>query len=198
MIVIGLTGNLASGKSEAARLFKKLGAEVFDADQAAKDAVQRGTPIYKAIVKIFGAEYLGRDGQLDRKKLAWHVFSHPKELKKLDVLIHPGVIFESLKRIERTRDRKGVLVLDVPLLFESKMENLADFTVVVGAKRSILLARAKKKGLPESLAKKILSTQWPLRRKVRLADFIIENNGTLKDLEKKVREIFEKIKRIED
>ena len=198
MIVIGLTGNLASGKSEAARLFKKLGAKVFDADRAAKNAARRGTPIYKAIVKIFGAEYLDKNRQLDRKKLAWHVFSHPKELKKLDVLIHPGVIFESFKMIERTRDQKGVLVLDVPLLFESKMENLTDFTVVVGAQRSTLLARAKKKGLPENLAKKILSTQWPFKRKVRLADFVIENNGTFRDLEKKVREIFEKIKSTKD
>ena len=196
MIVVGVTGNLASGKSEAVKIFKKLGAKVFDADVAAKQAVKKGKPAYQAILKIFGRQYLGKSGELDRKKLAWRVFSNPKDLKKLNILIHPGVIFESLKLIERLRKKKGVLVLDVPLLFESKMAELADCTVVVSTRKQKMIARAAKKGLPAGLAKKILSTQWPLSKKEHLADFVIKNNGTTAQLEKEVRWVLNKIQSI--
>ena len=194
MIVIGVTGSLASGKSQAAQMFRSLGAKLFDADEAAKKSIQKGKPSYKAILKIFGREYLKPNGQIDRKKLAWHVFTHPKDLKKLNILIHPGVIFESLKMIESLRNKKGVLVMDVPLLFESKMENLADCTVVVTSSRQKMLARAKKKGLTKKLAEKILSTQWSLNRKERLADFVIHNDGSLVDLKREVSKIWDQIR----
>ncbi len=194
MTIVGLTGNLASGKSEAARIFKRHGTLVFDADLAAKRTVAKGRPVYKAIVKIFGKGFLRKSGELDRKKLAWHVFSHPKDLKKLNTLIHPGVIFECLKKAESLKNKKGILVLDVPLLFESKMENLVDHTVVVRSKKEKMLERAQSRGLPKVLAKKILSTQWPLEKKARLADFVIENNGTVVDLEKQVLAVIKKIK----
>lgn len=192
MIVVGVTGSLASGKSEVVGLFKKRGAQVFDADNAAKKAVQKGKPAYKAIIKILGKGFLKKSGELDRKKLAWHVFSHPNDLKKLNILIHPAVIFECFKMIEQFKRKKGLLVLDVPLLFESKMEGLADHTVVVYSKKEKMIGRAKKRGLPEDLAKKILSAQWPLEKKKKLADFLIENNGSLADLEKQVLKLSEK------
>ena len=194
MIVIGLTGNLASGKSEAAGIFKRFGAVIFDADTAAKEVVQKGKPVYRAILKIFGRDYLKKSGELDRKKLAWHVFSHPGDLKKLNILIHPGVIVECFKEIERLKNKKGILVLDAPLLFESKMENLADFTVVVSSSTKNTLKRARKKGLPLDLTRKILSTQWPLKRKEKLADFVIQNNGSRKNLERQVLEVVNKIR----
>ena len=194
MIIIGVTGNLASGKSEVAGILKRKGAKVFDADHAAKLGVGIGMPAYKAIVKIFGNGYLNKDRTLDRKKLAAHVFSHPADLKKLNTLIHPGVIFECFKMIEQTKKKKGILALDVPLLYESKMETLADVTVVINSSLKNILKRTKRNGLPESLVRKIISTQWPIERKARRADFVIENNGTLKELEKKVLEVVKKIK----
>ncbi len=195
MIVVGVTGNLASGKSEVAKFFKAWGALVFDADTAAKKAVEKGRPAYRALVKLFGEAFLLPTGEVHRKKLAEHVFRHPKDLKKLNTLIHPGVIFESLKEIEKNQKKKGILVLDAPLLFESKMQGLVDFTVVVSSAERELIKRAVKKDLNTELAKKILSTQWPLRRKEKMADFVIENNGTLKDLEKKSRHIWDQIKK---
>ena len=234
MIVIGVTGNLASGKSEVARILRRKGAKVFDADLAAKQVVGTGMPVYKAIVKIFGKTYLNQDKTLDRKKLAERVFSHPADLKKLNTLTHPGVIFECFSMIERTRNKpgilvldvpllyeskmenladfavvidsslknilkrtknkKGILVLDVPLLYESKMESLADFTVVIDASQKNILKRTRRNGLSADPTRKILSTQWPLPKKAKRADFVIENNGTLKQLEKKVWEVVEQIK----
>ena len=195
MIVIGITGSLSAGKSEAAKILQKKGAKVFDADTAAREAIKKGSPAHRAIVKIFGMGILKKDGEIDRKKIAAHVFSHPKDLKKLIILTHPGVIFDCIKMIELNKKKTGILVLNVPLLFESKMECLADYTVVVTAEKKKILHRARKKGMPEDLAKKILSTQWPTKRKEKLADFVIENNGTIKELEKKILEVVEKIKK---
>lgn len=194
MIVVGLTGSLASGKSEAAKIFKKLGARIYDADAAAKKAVAKGAPAYKAIQKIFGKEYFDKKGELNRRKLAERVFNNPKDLQKLNVLIHPGVIFESLQAIGKVKGKPGVFVLDVPLLFESKMENLADCTVLVRATQAQMLERAVKKGLARELAKKILSTQWSMEKKSKLADFVIDNDGSTADLERKIRDVFKKIK----
>ena len=193
MIVIGLTGSFASGKTQAAAFFKKHGALVFDADVAARKALRRGTAAYRAVLKIFGRDFLRPDGELDRQKLARHVFSRPGDLKKLNILIHPGVIVESLKRIERARRRDGVLVLDAPLLFEAKMEGLADYTVVVRARAERIFERAAKKGIGRPLAKKILSSQWPIAKKAKRADFVIDNNGSPRQLEEKVLGILDAI-----
>jgi len=194
MIVVGVTGSFASGKTETVRIFKKHGAKVFDADRAARDAVRKGRPVYRAIVKMFGKRFLRASGELDRKKLGRHVFGHPGDLRKLNILIHPGVIFECMKVIKRFRRKKGFLAMDVPLLFESKMERLADYTLVIASKRESLIRRAKKKGLPAELAVKILSSQWPLKRKARLADFVIRNDGTTAELEERVVELMGKIR----
>lgn len=195
MIVIGVTGNLASGKSETVKLFKKKGATVFNADVAAKRALDKGTAAHMAVMKLFGKEYLKKNGEVDRKKLAWRVFSHPKELHKLNILIHPGVIFDCLKVISRCRRKKGMLVLDVPLLYESHMQNLCDRNIVVTARRSTMLARCKKRGVPAELATKILASQWPMAKKARMADFVLNNDGSLKDLEQQVERILERLKK---
>ena len=196
MIVVGLTGNLASGKSAVAGVFKKLGAKIIDADAIAKKLIAKGTPLYKAVLKIFGDDFLTKNKNINRRKLAWHVFTHPKELKKLNILIHPGVIIEVYKTIEKEKNKKGVLVLDVPLLFESRMEKIVAATVVVSSGEKAMLARAAKRGVPNGLAKKILASQWPLSKKEKKADYVIENNGTLAELEEKAKKVYGLIKEI--
>lgn len=194
MKVIGLTGSLACGKTAVAELFAKWGAQVVDADRLAASLTRKGTPTYRAIVKLFGAGILKKNKQLDRRKLAQHVFSHPKDLKKLNVLIHPSVILETYKLIAKTKNKKGLLVLDVPLLFESKMEKLVETVIVVQAKQDLILRRAQARGIPVELAQKILASQWSSARKAKLADHVIQNNGTLGDLEAQAKKIFELIK----
>ena len=193
MIVVGLTGNLASGKSEAAKLFKKKGAHVIDADEIARKLTRDNVKLKSAILKIFGEAFELGQGEIDRKKLAWHVFSHPKELKKLNTIVHPGVILEIYRELDKFRAKKGLVVLDVPLLFESKMEKLADFTVVVKASESNMLSRASRRGIPAVLARRILAAQWPVMKKARLADFVIDNNGTAQELDRRVSQVFEEI-----
>ena len=193
MIVVGVTGSFASGKSEVVRFLKRKGASVFDADRAAKKVVREGTPVYRALVKLFGKQFVDKHGRLDRRKLAEYVFRRPSELTKLNTLVHPAVIFEILKLIRQRERKKGILVLDVPLLFESKMQALADVTVLVTADQKLITKRAGTKGIGADLARRILRAQWPVSRKKKLADFVIENNGTLKNLEKKVNKIYQTI-----
>lgn len=195
MIVVGLTGNLASGKTAAAKIFQKKGARVIDADEVSRSLMKKNVLLRRAIVKMFGKQFVGRGGQIDRRKLAWHVFSNPRELKKLNVLVHPGVIIEAYKRLEKLRSKKGLVILDVPLLFESKMEKLADFTVVVKASEANMLSRASRRGIPAQLARKILAAQWPAMKKARLADFVIDNNGTPQELERRVGYVAHQIKK---
>ena len=116
-----------------------------------------------------------------------------KELKKLNTLVHPGVIFDCLGAIARERSRPGILALDVPLLFESKMDCLADTLVVVTASRVTSLRRAAKKGVAAPLARRILASQWPAQKKAAHADFVIRNDGSLADLKKKVSELWLKL-----
>jgi dephospho-CoA kinase len=194
MKVIGITGNLASGKSSVTALFKKRGARVFDADEAARKALKKGSPFYAAVVKIFGRDFLDKKGEIDRRRLAARVFSKPADLKKLNTLLHPGVIIQCLLLIEELKDKEGVLALDVPLLYEARMEGLADQVVVVRSSDKDMIARAVKKGVPRELAKDILASQWPMKKKAAKADFIVDNRGSAADLDRQVGKIWERVK----
>lgn len=194
MTVIGVTGGLASGKSEVAKAYRARGARVFDADESARKALKRGSPAYRAVLQLFGRRFAGPGGQLDRARLAAHVFTHPADLKKLNTLIHPGVIFDCLETIERLRSREGLLVLDVPLLYETRMAALADYVIVVSASRAECIRRAARKGIPPKLAARILATQWPASRKEKHADYVLRNDGTLDELKTKAAAVLREIR----
>lgn len=195
MRVIGLTGGLATGKSTVAAMFAKCGAHVINADKIAHQQMRPGTPGHRAIVKLFGKEIL-KGGRLNRKAIAARVFKDRTLLAALNRIVHPAVRAATIKEIARLKriDPKANVVLDVPLLFESKMDILTDVTVVVRSSREKQIARAKRNlGITAEEAGKRIRAQMPLREKIRQADIIIDNNGTLNQTQKQVKRIWQKL-----
>ena len=192
MVVIGLTGSLGSGKSTVAGMFAALGAEVLDADAIARQQTRPGTVCFRRIVKAFGKGIL-KAGRIDRKKVAQQVFRDPKQLRELERIVHPEVRKEISAQIKRLK-RKKIVVIDVPLLFEAKMDRDVDISVVVNASRTHQIARAAKLlDISKAEARRRIKAQMPLRQKIRLADMIIDNDGTIQQTKEQVKQIWEKL-----
>ncbi|HQP10475.1 MAG TPA: dephospho-CoA kinase [Candidatus Omnitrophota bacterium] len=195
MTVIGLTGSLGTGKSTVARMFKALGAHVLDADQIARQLMRPGAPCFMRIVKMFGKDIIA-SGRIDRKKLASRVFADARQRRRLEQIIHPKVRKIIVKKIrEGKRDKsRRVIVIDVPLLFEAKLNRCVDHTIVVTAGRAEQIARAARNlGITKAEAKRRIKAQMPLRQKIRLADITIDNHGTFNQTQKQVKQIWERL-----
>ena len=185
MLLIGLTGNIASGKSTVAQMLSERGATIIDADVLARRAVEKGTEAHRAIAERWGSEILGPDGAIDRAALRRKVFSDPDELEALNAIVHPEV--------ERMRDRlvadarsRGdrIVVYDVPLLFERNFTEQFDRIVLVDAPRPVRLERlVKDRGLTETEAMDMIAAQMPAELKRARADVILDNASTLAELE---------------
>lgn len=178
-IVIGLTGGLGSGKSTVLAEFKRLGAVTADADEIARRVVEPGGPAYAKVVKLFGPAVVRSDRTLDRKAIAARVFKSPSLRKKLEAIIHPLVRRELRRAVERTK--KGVVVLDIPLLYESGLEKMVDRVCVVWTPAAVRLRRLASAGkfTPGDIRAR-LKAQMPLAEKRRRADHVIENGGPLR------------------
>jgi dephospho-CoA kinase len=192
MLLVGLTGNIASGKSTVAQLLSERGATIIDADVLARRAVERGTQAFEAIVRRWGTSVLAPDGHLDRGALRRAVFGNPRELEALNEIVHPEVERLRLHRIEEARARGDrIVVCDIPLLFEKKMVELFDRIVLVDAPRPLRLERlVVDRGLRETEAMDMIAVQMPADLKRARADFVIENAGTLTALEEQVAELW--------
>jgi dephospho-CoA kinase len=206
MTIIGLTGGFGTGKSTVAAFFRKRGAVVIDADALAHETLLKkvtrlpGHQItcYKRIVKVFGNRILNKNREIDRKKLAAIVFADKKLLNKLNGIVHPHVIRRMKGEVKKIRraDKNAVVVLDIPLLIEAGLEGLADKIVVVKAGLRQQLERCRKSlGLSEAKALARIKAQMPLRKKIRLADFVIDNSGSKERTKGEVRRIWERIRR---
>jgi len=192
MLLVGLTGNIASGKSTVAQLLSERGATIIDADVLARRAVERGTQAFDAIVRRWGTSVLAPDGHLDRGALRRAVFGDPRELEALNEIVHPEVERLRLQRIEEARGRGDrIVVCDIPLLFEKKMADLFERIVLVDAPRPLRLERlVVDRGLRETEAMDMIATQMPADLKRARADFVVENAGTLTALEEQVAELW--------
>ena len=141
MRVLGLTGGIGSGKSLVASLFARLGAEVVDADQLAREVVEPGQPALAQIVESFGADILLPEGRLDRARLGQLVFADPSARARLNAITHPAILERMRQEIAARAGRDGLLVLDIPLLYESGRQNLVEKVVVVWVDRATQLER---------------------------------------------------------
>jgi dephospho-CoA kinase len=197
MIRIGLTGNIASGKSEVARMLADRGATIIDADELAREAVEPETQALKDIIKRWGKDVLNQDGGLDRAALRQIVFADQNELDALNRIVHPGVTRLRDREVARARERGDPIVLCViPLLFERNIVEEFDAIILVDAPRPIRLERlVATRGLEETEAMNMIASQMPAELKRARADFVIENDGSLDKLERDVDALWSSLQR---
>ena len=188
VLLIGLTGNIASGKSSVAALMQRKGAWLIDADVLAREAVAAGSAGLSAIVERWGSQVLDSQGGLNRAALRQIVFTNAAEREALNAIVHPEVERLRLTAIERARESGApIVVCDIPLLFEKGLESLFDVVILVDASDAIRLERLMRtRGLPEDEARSIMAAQWPAAGKRALADLVIENAGSLEALKEHV------------
>jgi dephospho-CoA kinase len=192
MLLVGLTGNIGSGKSTVDQLLSERGATIIDADVLARRAVELGTHAYASIVERWGTSILSADGLIDRAALRRIVFSEPQELEQLNAIVHPEVERMRAALVEQARQRGDRLVVcDVPLLFERRMTDRFDRIVLVDAPRPVRLERlVRERGLRETEAMDMIVAQMPAELKRARADFVIDNVGTLTQLDHRVTEVW--------
>ena len=192
MLLVGLTGNIGSGKSTVAQLLSERGATIIDADVLARRAVEAGTPGHRAIVERWGTSILGADGGLDRGALRRIVFSEQAELEQLNSIVHPEVERMRAVLVEQARLRGDQLVVcDIPLLFERRMTDDFDRIVLVDAPRPVRLERlVRERSLRETEAMDMIVAQMPAELKRARADHVIDNEGTLGQLDARVAEVW--------
>lgn len=201
MLIVGLTGGVASGKTLVSKVFREEGAWIIDLDQVAREMVQPHRPAYHDLIKAFGKEILYEDGCIDRKKLASKVFTNPKQRERLNQILHPRIKEEMDRRIKAIgqRDPKALVVIDAPLLIERGEQHEVDQLIVVTSpKRQQIQRLMKRDGASEKEALMRISSQIPLQDKVKWADFVIRNNGSIKETRKRAKEIFKELKRMID
>ncbi len=199
MIVVGLTGGIATGKSTVAQMFKRCGAVIIDADQLARDVVRRGKPAWREIVKVFGDDVLNQDGSIDRHALGTIVFHNRQKLRRLEHIIHPRVAREEQRLARRIAKRAphAVVVYEVPLLFESGAHQRVDTIVVVTADRETQIARLKhRNGMTRTEALRRIKSQMPLAQKVLGADVVLDGTGDKTLVRKEVRRLMQNFRRV--
>ena len=197
MLLIGLTGNIASGKSTVARLLSERGATIIDADVLARRVVEPGMPAFDEIVRRWGSEVVAPDGGLDRDALRRLVFSHHEQLEELNEIVHPEVAAYRDRLVDEARHHGDRLVVqDIPLLFEHGIVDQFDRIVLVDAPRPVRLERLmRERGLSETDAMDMITAQMPAELKRARADYIIENVGTVRELEERVSEVWHALER---
>ena len=197
MLNVGLTGNIASGKSAVARLFADWGAVVIDADAIVHALEQPGTAVFNAIVAKFGEEVLAPDGLLDRPALRARVFGNRDALAALNGIVHPAVAAERDRQMAEARAaRTKVLIQDIPLLFEVMDPKQFDAVVLVDAPVAARRERLDRlRGLDPDIAESMIGAQRPSAEKRPKATFIIDNEADFATLEKRAREVWRQLER---
>jgi len=188
-MIIGLTGGIATGKNTVADIMSKLGAKVIDADKISRKLTAKGSPVLKEISKVFGKNILAENGTLKRKTLARIIFSDKKSKLKLENILHEQIIFEIISAVKK--EHAKTVVLNVPLLFEKKLDRFCDKTVVVWTPLKLQIKRLMlrdKVSLKDAQMR--VSSQTPIEKKMKKADFVIDNSGSKTQLKARAQKLY--------
>ncbi len=195
MIKIGLTGIPGSGKTTVLGMFAGLGAKTINVDEICHRLLLPCQKGYHQILSIFGKECLCPNGNLNHSFLRQRLLRSPEDKKKMEDVLHP-LIAEEVKRqldLWKKEASRGIVVVEVPLLFEVGWQDMFDMTVLVYADKRKCLQRLQDRGLDKDEAQRLIELQWPLEKKLKLADFSVKNNGTLEDTFLFVKRLWEYI-----
>ena len=197
-LIIGLTGGIVGGKSTAASMFKDLGAKIVDVDKIGHSVILPHRPAWEKIIRLFGKDFLRNDLTIDRGKLSKIVFTNQTLLKKLNEITHPEIIKVIKKEINLTKnktyDQERILIIDAALIYEAKMDRLMDKIIVVyinedeQAKRLI-----KRNDLSKEEALQRIKSQMPIKEKIKMADYLIDNSSSLCKTKKQVEKIWQEL-----
>jgi dephospho-CoA kinase len=193
MLLVGLTGGIASGKSTVSAMLAEQGAEVIDADHIARQVVLPGTPAWCKIRDHFGPGVLHPDGQLDRQALADIVFADKSKLALLNEITHPAIFARIADRLEAHHGQDVVVVLDAALLIEAGLAEGVDVVIVVHSPREIQVERLAAKGVGQTDARNRIASQLEPDKRLARADIVIDNSGSLEDLGRQVDKIWEEL-----
>lgn len=187
MWIVGLTGGIGSGKSEAARLFAELGVPIVDVDKISHEITAAGHPVLQKIAQEFGTEYFQANGELNRAALREKIFSDSQAKKSLEAILHPAIYNQVLDELAKNK-AAPYQIIDIPLLFESdRYLKLINRSLVIDAPPSLQIARTKQRsGLSETGVQKIIDAQIPRETRNQRADDVILNDGSIEDLKARV------------
>jgi len=191
--VVGITGGIACGKSEVGRVLAGAGVAIRDADEVAHEVIEQDSPAYRAIRERFGAGILASDGAIDRGALGARVFANPEERAALNAIVHPAVLrnLHAWRQQKRKEGRPAAVI--IPLLFEVGATNGWTAIICVAANQPTVVERLRARGLTEDEARARIGAQMPIEEKMRRSDYVIVNEGTLDELKKKTRAVWEAI-----
>ena len=195
-LLAGLTGSMGSGKSLAAEMLKELGAHIIDADEICRSLVEPGKPAWSEVTKLFGEKVLREDGALDRNKIAAIIFNDPGKRKAMENILHPKVFSEEQRIFEsiRKREKDALVIVNAPLLIESGNYKKMDKVAVIFCDEEIQVRRIVERGVFSSEdARKRIKSQIGLKEKLKIADYILENDGDREELYKNVQTICKEI-----
>ncbi len=198
MIIAGLTGGIASGKSTVSGFLSDAGARIIDADKIARTVVEPGTPAFNDILSFFGSAILKPDGQIDRDRLGDIIFNDPGKKTRLDAIVHPRVFEHAARMIAEIAAHapEAVVIMDVPLLLETGMEKELAEVIVVYVPEPIQLERLMKRdGIGESAAMARIRSQMPIEEKRKRATIVIDNSGSQKDAQRAAQQVFARLQR---
>lgn len=190
MILLGLTGGIGSGKSTVSELLSQKGAIIVDADAITRELQAPGQPLLKDIAERFGASVIGPDGSLNRQALADQVFGNPDALKDLNKIVHPAVGQEMNRRVDAARDSDSVVVLDIPLLVENPRKGLSGVVVVDVDVETAVTRLVQHRSMQEQDARSRIERQATREQRRQIADWVIDNSGTLEDLVRQVDDMW--------